>query len=84
MSLARWVFALRALGALGAIGVLGGGLAGCEAAWQLARRGLKVLRVSRRDLIELARVAPMCVADFLNERFESPLLVEAFAAPAPA
>jgi phytoene dehydrogenase-like protein len=52
--------------------------------WELARRGLKVLRVSRRDLIELARVAPMCVADFLNERFESPLLVEAFAAPAVA
>jgi len=29
-------------------------------------------------------VAPMCVADFFNERFESPLLVEAFAAPAVA
>jgi phytoene dehydrogenase-like protein len=52
--------------------------------WQLARRGLAMLKVSRRDLLELARVAPMCVADFLNERFETPLLVEALAAPAVA
>ncbi|HEX9945641.1 MAG TPA: NAD(P)/FAD-dependent oxidoreductase [Thermoanaerobaculia bacterium] len=52
--------------------------------WQLARRGLALWKVSRRDLLELARVAPMCVADFLNERFESPLLVEALAAPAVA
>lgn len=49
--------------------------------WQIARRGLSAFRVSRKDLLELARVAPMCVADFLNERFETPLLVEALAAP---
>jgi phytoene dehydrogenase-like protein len=52
--------------------------------WQLARRGLAVWKVKRHDLLELARVAPMCVADFLNERFETPLLVEALAAPAVA
>lgn len=52
--------------------------------WQLARRGLSVWKVNRRDLLELARVAPMCVADFLNERFETPFLVEALAAPAVA
>lgn len=52
--------------------------------WGLARRGLAVWKVSRRDLLELARVAPMCVADFLNERFQTPLLVEALAAPAVA
>jgi hypothetical protein len=28
------------------------------------------------------RVAPMCVADFLNEQFQTPLLVEGLAAPA--
>lgn len=50
--------------------------------WQLARRGLGLWRLRRRDLVELARVAPMCVADYLNERFETPLLVEALAAPA--
>jgi phytoene dehydrogenase-like protein len=49
--------------------------------WQIARRGLSAFRISRKDLLELARVAPMCVADFLNERFETPLLVEALAAP---
>jgi phytoene dehydrogenase-like protein len=52
--------------------------------WQLAQRGLALWKVSRKDLVELARVAPMCVADFLNERFETPLLVEALAAPAVA
>ncbi len=50
----------------------------------LARRGLVALKLKRREMIELARVAPMCVADFLNERFETPLLVEALAAPAVA
>jgi phytoene dehydrogenase-like protein len=51
---------------------------------QIARHGLAAFRISRKDLIELARVAPMCVADFLNEKFETPLLVEALAAPAVA
>jgi phytoene dehydrogenase-like protein len=52
--------------------------------WQLARRGLALWKISRHDLLELARVAPMCVADFLNEWFQTPLLVEALAAPAVA
>src|SRR6185369_13931931 len=30
--------------------------------WQIAKRGLSVLRLSRKDLLELARTAPMCVA----------------------
>ena len=38
----------------------------------------------KNDILELARVAPMCVADFLNEKFETPALVEALAAPAVA
>lgn len=52
--------------------------------WQLTRRGLALWKISRHDLLELARVAPMCVADFLNEHFETPFLVEALAAPAVA
>lgn len=47
--------------------------------FELARRGLGLLRLAKADQLELARVAPMCVADFLNERFETPLLVEALA-----
>jgi len=49
---------------------------------EIARRGLGVWRLGRANMLELLRVAPMCVADFLNERFSSPLLVEALAAPA--
>ncbi|MEO8277632.1 MAG: NAD(P)/FAD-dependent oxidoreductase, partial [Thermoanaerobaculia bacterium] len=48
----------------------------------LVRRGLVALKLKRRDIVELARVAPMCVADFLNEKFETPFLVEGLAAPA--
>jgi phytoene dehydrogenase-like protein len=50
----------------------------------LARRSLVALKLKRKEMIELARVAPMCVADFLNEKFETPFLVEALAAPAVA
>lgn len=58
--------------------------AGVADFWGLARRGLSALKLGRKETIELARVAPMCVADFLNEQFETPLLVEALAAPAVA
>ncbi len=50
----------------------------------LARRGMVALKLKRKEIVELARVAPMCVADFLNEKFETPFLVEALAAPAVA
>jgi phytoene dehydrogenase-like protein len=50
--------------------------------WELAKKGWKLWRHGRNDTLELARVAPMCVADFLDERFETPLLVEGLAAPA--
>jgi phytoene dehydrogenase-like protein len=50
--------------------------------WRIAQKGLKLWRLGRRDTLELMRVAPMCVADFLNEQFETPLLVAGLAAPA--
>lgn len=56
--------------------------AGAGDFWQIARQGLEVWSLGRRDTLELMRVAPMCVADFLNEQFETPLLVEGLAAPA--
>jgi phytoene dehydrogenase-like protein len=52
--------------------------------WEIARRGLGVLRLGRRRALELVRVAPMCAADFLNERFQTALLVAGLAAPAVA
>ena len=51
---------------------------------ELARLALGAWKLGRRELLELLRVAPMCVADFLNERFRSPLLVAGLAAPAVA
>jgi phytoene dehydrogenase-like protein len=51
---------------------------------RLARHGLAAWKLGRKETTELARVAPMCVADFLNEHFETPLLVEGLAAPAVA
>jgi phytoene dehydrogenase-like protein len=50
--------------------------------WDLAKRGMGLWRLGRHDTLELMRVAPMCVADFLNEQFETPLLMEGLAAPA--
>jgi phytoene dehydrogenase-like protein len=50
--------------------------------WELARRGARLWRHGRRDTLELLRVAPMCVADYLDELFETPLLVVGLAAPA--
>lgn len=49
---------------------------------EIARHGLALWKLGRADTLELLRVAPMCVADFLNERFATPLLVEGLAAPA--
>jgi phytoene dehydrogenase-like protein len=56
--------------------------AGLGGFWEIAKRGLSLWRLGRRDTLELLRVAPMCVADFLNEQFETALLVEGLAAPA--
>ena len=50
--------------------------------WALARRGLSLRRLGRDDMTELMRVAPMCVADWLEESFESPALSGALALPA--
>ncbi len=48
----------------------------------LGRRGLALRRLGREDMLELMRVVPMCAADWLNERFCTPALCEALAAPA--
>jgi phytoene dehydrogenase-like protein len=50
--------------------------------WEIVQQGLGVWKLGRAETLELLRVAPMCVADFLQERFASPLVVEALAQPA--
>lgn len=52
--------------------------------WRVATDGLALARLGRPVTTELARVAPMCVADFLGERFETPELVEGLAGPSVA
>jgi phytoene dehydrogenase-like protein len=53
-------------------------------AWDLLKRGLRVRRLGRRDLFELFRLTPMCVADWLEEWFETDLLKAGLALPAVA
>ncbi|MBW8050481.1 MAG: NAD(P)/FAD-dependent oxidoreductase [Cytophagales bacterium] len=50
--------------------------------WVLAKKGLALRLLGKRTMLELLRVAPMCVADFLNERFETDFLKAGIAAPA--
>jgi phytoene dehydrogenase-like protein len=45
---------------------------------------MRVRRLGRRDMMELLRLPPMCVADWLGEFFTSPLLKAALALPAVA
>jgi phytoene dehydrogenase-like protein len=49
--------------------------------WALARDGVTLRRLGRRELLELLRIAPMPAADWLRERFRDDALVEALAAP---
>lgn len=50
--------------------------------WGFGKTGLALRRLGQRDMTEVMRVAPMCVADWVQERFGSPLLAAALAAPA--
>jgi len=48
------------------------------------RRALKLRGLGRRDMMELLRLPPMCVGDWLDEWFETDLLKTAMALPAVA
>ncbi len=50
--------------------------------WDLLGRALRLRRLGRRDMMELLRLPPMCVADWLGEWFETDLLRAALALPA--
>ncbi len=49
---------------------------------ELARKGLKLKGLGNKTMVELLRIAPMCLADFLNELFETDFLKAGIAAPA--
>ena len=53
-------------------------------AWDLMRKGLRLRRLGRGDMLELLRLPPMCVADWLDEWFETDLLKGTLSLPAVA
>ena len=48
----------------------------------LGKKGWALKRLGKKNMTELLKVAPMCVADFLNEQFETEFLKAGLAAPA--
>ncbi len=48
----------------------------------LAKKGLMLKGLGNKTMMELLKVAPMCVTDFLNEKFETDFLKAGLAAPA--
>ena len=50
--------------------------------WELLKSATELRRLGKRDMMEFLRIGPMCVADWLNEWFESDILKSALAAPA--
>jgi phytoene dehydrogenase-like protein len=50
--------------------------------WSLLSTGWALRRLGKDKMMEVLRVAPMCVADWLNEWFETDLLKAALAYPA--
>ena len=50
--------------------------------FDLLKRGLRLRRLGRADMLEVMRIAPMCSADWLNERFDHDLLKAGLALPA--
>jgi phytoene dehydrogenase-like protein len=57
------------------------GTRGAAALGDLLRSALALRRLGRRDMMELLRMAPMCVADWLGERFGCERLACALAGP---
>lgn len=52
--------------------------------WAMLRQGLSLRKLGRKGSLELARLMPMCVGDWLDEWFETDLLKAALALPAVA
>lgn len=48
----------------------------------LAKKGMLLKGLGNKTMMELLKVVPMCVADFLNEKFETDFLKAGLAAPA--
>jgi phytoene dehydrogenase-like protein len=50
--------------------------------WDLMKKAVSLRMLGKSDMMEILRVGPMCVADWLNEWFETDLLKACLAGPA--
>jgi phytoene dehydrogenase-like protein len=50
--------------------------------WALAKKGLSLKSLGKKTMMEFLKVAPMSVADFLNEKFETNFIKAGIAGPA--
>lgn len=50
--------------------------------WGLGKKALSLRMLGKEDMMEIFRIVPMCVADWVNEWFESEVLRTALAGPA--
>jgi phytoene dehydrogenase-like protein len=50
--------------------------------WELAKKGIALKKLGKVTMMEFLKVAPMSVADFLNETFETDFIKAGIAAPA--
>jgi len=50
--------------------------------WELAKKGMALKMLGKKTMMEFFKVAPMSVADFLNEKFETDFIKAGIAGPA--
>ena len=55
---------------------------GTKQLWALFKKALALKRLGKKTMMEFLKVAPMSVADFLNEKFETDFIKAGIAAPA--
>ncbi len=54
---------------------------GGQQLWELAKKGLSLKKLGKKTMMEFLKVAPMSVADFLNEKFETNFIKAGIAGP---
>lgn len=55
---------------------------GAQQLWGLAKKGLSLKKLGKKTMMEFLKVAPMSVADFLNEKFETNFIKAGIGGPA--
>lgn len=55
---------------------------GSKQIWELAKKGMALKKLGKKTMMEFLKVAPMSVADFLNEKFETDFIKAGIAGPA--